>query len=73
MNEKFGNRRLAETRHSKLEKVVVGVAGVVVDALFDFENMYREDRSFTVAQTVLPSASSTFLITILPSGEVSVP
>ena len=37
---------------SKLEKVVVGVAGVVVDALFDLENMYREDRSFTVAQTV---------------------
>ena len=34
----------------KLEKVIVGVAGVIVDALFDFKNVNREDRGFSVAK-----------------------
>ena len=44
---------LCRYAHGQLEQVVVGLAGVVVDALLDLENMNRENRGFAVAQTGL--------------------
>ena len=53
MKEKLGNRRLALHRHGQLEQVVVGLAGVVVDALLHPEDLDGEDGRLAVAKARL--------------------
>ena len=43
---------LCRNADSQLEQVVVGILGVVVYAFLDLENVYREYRRLTVAETV---------------------
>ena len=48
-----GEQPLGGDPHGQLEQVVVGVALVVVDALFHLEDLHREDGGLPVSQTGL--------------------